>query len=249
MVPMLMIYPPQPEAVAFSAVSDAPDFVKLDRFDEELVSYDGMLALNIDENVRIIMQDGAEFQLFGQSVQDALANRAMMVFYSVTTRSIPAQTTPELVVVLYETAVHPIAVIDPIELPVTGDDWLAALPATGTPVDLVVQGNIVDTVPLELTENGIIMVPLYLVNTLFKVTLEWESETQTVNIGNFITLTIGLDEYRHETREAVISLGAAPAIIGDRTHVPLAFFTDVIGLNNAYFFEGQIVIDNYEKME
>ena len=239
--PMTMIYPPQPDAVAF-APAGGPPFAKLDRFDEGLVSYDGILKLNIGADTSIILQDGEEFQLFGQTAEEALANRALMVFYAVTTRSIPAQTTPDTIVVFYEAAAHPIAVIDEPVTPVI------MLPPEGTPVELVVGGSVVETIPLTLVDGNIIMVPLYLVCRELEIGLEWDGETQTATVGGQHSVVIGRDEYAGAV-DSIVTLGAPPAIIDDRTHVPLAYFSMVLGLNNAYFLEGQIVIDDLEKME
>jgi hypothetical protein len=48
--------------------------------------------------------------------------------------------------------------------------------------------------------------------------------------------------------QAPVSLGAPAMIIDDRAHVPLSFFTEAAGFSNAYFFEGQIDINNLEPM-
>jgi len=98
-LPAPMIYPPQFSAVA---LTDRDHGVMIDRFDEELVSYDGSLQINLGEDTVITLQDGTEFY---DPSTETLANRAMVVVYHISTRSIPAQTTPEKIIVLYERAI------------------------------------------------------------------------------------------------------------------------------------------------
>ena len=92
-MPMAMIYPPQYNV---SVIANG-EFTNLhvDRFDEELVSYDGSLMLNIDGDTEIILQDGEPFDC-------ELAHRKLVVVYDISTRSIPAQTTPSKIIVLFE---------------------------------------------------------------------------------------------------------------------------------------------------
>jgi hypothetical protein len=52
----------------------------------------------------------------GQTLAELLDGRKLIVYYSVTTRSIPPQTTPEKIVILYEIAVHPILELQPGDL-------------------------------------------------------------------------------------------------------------------------------------
>ena len=100
---MPLIYPPQYTAdvlVVGAPEEDEIVFVAVDRFsaaedsaDGMLLSQDGMLALHINEDVPITTADGEVFdgELDGQN---------LVVLYAITTRSIPAQTTPIAVIVL-----------------------------------------------------------------------------------------------------------------------------------------------------
>ncbi|MCM3744012.1 hypothetical protein M3193_07625 [Sporosarcina luteola] len=90
--PTPLIYPPQYRTVVM-AKERADQFVKVDFFDRNLVSSDGTLKLNINRNTPILLENG---QLFAGSP----ANRELIVIYSTTTRSIPAQTTPHKVIVI-----------------------------------------------------------------------------------------------------------------------------------------------------
>jgi hypothetical protein len=249
-LPMIMIWPPQPNAFAFTKTNDEPPFVLLDRFDEKLVNYGGSLMLHIGENTEIILQDGSEFLLFGQTIEEALANRILMVTYAVTTRSIPAQTTPSQITVPPIGIVPPGLSFTPLIDSRTDYDFIRDMyPEAGTPVRVVINNETVVEVPFQFLGDGTVMIPLYLIAPELNVELGWDAETKRVLYGEDISFTIGEDAYMHKYRSAVISLGASPVIINDRTHVPLSFFSLVAGFNNAFFFEGQIEINNFERME
>lgn len=90
--PAPLIFPPQ-----FSAVVVVPKqegrFVYVGSFDEELVSADASLQLNVGDSVEMVTTNNQKF--LGNP-----ANKDLVVTYINTTRSIPAKTTPEKIVVL-----------------------------------------------------------------------------------------------------------------------------------------------------
>lgn len=92
--PMLMIYPPQYNAEVV-VINNNGQNVKVDRFDKNLVSFDKSLKLNISEDTEVILQNGKPFK-------GNLKNRKLVVIYGPSTRSIPAQTTPIKIIVLFE---------------------------------------------------------------------------------------------------------------------------------------------------
>lgn len=90
--PAPLIFPPQFNALIM--YKNVPgQFVKVDYFDERLVSSDHMLQLNLSPSTSIILQNGQPFT-------GNLGNRNLIIIYGATTRSIPAQTTPYQIVVL-----------------------------------------------------------------------------------------------------------------------------------------------------
>ena len=90
--PALLIYPPQYQALVM--VKDNPNKnVKVDYFNNQLVSSDGQLQLNLSPFTQILLTNG---QLFSRNP----ANRDLIVIYGPTTKSIPAQTTPYRIIVL-----------------------------------------------------------------------------------------------------------------------------------------------------
>jgi len=93
--PMIMIYPPQisPELVI---VHDAKTFgsVKVGKFDEELRSLDNELDLKVDSKTILENTDGEKVE------RQDLSGKELIVFYTMATKSIPAQTTPTKIVAI-----------------------------------------------------------------------------------------------------------------------------------------------------
>lgn len=87
-----MIYPPQLRAIVMAKDTPSQD-VKVDFFDRRLVSSDGTLRLNISPSTQILLENG---QIFTGDI----SNRNLIVVYGFTTRSIPAQTTPDKIIVM-----------------------------------------------------------------------------------------------------------------------------------------------------
>lgn len=90
--PMIMIYPPQYSPELIVVQTTEPGFVEVDEFDKE---YTGKkLKLNLSEETVIENLSGTK--LNAEDVAEANA----AVFYTASTRSIPAQTAPSKVIVL-----------------------------------------------------------------------------------------------------------------------------------------------------
>lgn len=90
--PVPLIYPPQYRALVV-ALLDPIISIKVDYFNEYLLSSDGSLRLNISPDTEVTQENG---QLFTGN----LSNHNLIVMYNFTTRSIPAQTFPERIIVL-----------------------------------------------------------------------------------------------------------------------------------------------------
>ncbi|ARF14198.1 stalk domain-containing protein [Sporosarcina ureae] len=92
--PMVMIYPPQYTPDAVIVEEDEANTAVVGLFDDELVDPYLKLQLNVDDSTDISSASGNKVNA------DDLKGEDLLVFYKETTRSIPAQTTPEKVVVL-----------------------------------------------------------------------------------------------------------------------------------------------------
>ncbi len=94
--PMGMSMPPYLGSVAAVVANSDAGNVTVGKFGEDLTDWSQKLQLNIDGTTAIKNMQGSRIRLFAEDVkgQDAL------VFYGMTTRSIPAQTTPSFILIL-----------------------------------------------------------------------------------------------------------------------------------------------------
>ncbi|WP_332649093.1 hypothetical protein [Lysinibacillus sp. 54212] len=89
--PVPLIYPPQYRALIMTKNNPMLN-VKVDFFNNQLISSDGGLKLNLSPQTQIVLPNG-------QAFTNPITNRNLMVLYGPTTRSIPAQTTPYKIIV------------------------------------------------------------------------------------------------------------------------------------------------------
>lgn len=250
--PMRMIYPPQYPAVAM-AVNPGDTNYFLGYFDEDLVDADNRLMLVIVEETKVLQADGTTYE-------GSLKNQVLAVAYGPSTRSIPAQTRPEKVMVVPPRENDASAEADAEEND-THDNGIKASPLFGRPItwedwmppintaDIVVEMEILEGAPAPMiTEERVIMVPLKHIAEALGYPVMWNGELRLAMLSDSFTVTIGQDTYVDMSKDAPISLGTAPVIHEGRTFVPLHFFRDVIPMNNVYYFENQVVIDNQKKM-
>lgn len=95
--PVIMIYPPQYTADVITVQkTDEPNGIDVAKYNDQLENDTATLKLNESEDTKIT--DEAGTPLTWEDVKGANA----IVFYGATTRSIPAQTTPDKIIVLKE---------------------------------------------------------------------------------------------------------------------------------------------------
>ena len=87
-----LIFPPQYRAVIIGRKNPSENMYA-GYFDESLTSEDGSLKLNMTRTTDVVTSNGQHFNC-------DLGGRLLIVYYSASTRSIPAQTTPRRVIVL-----------------------------------------------------------------------------------------------------------------------------------------------------
>jgi hypothetical protein len=221
--PMIMIYPAQYNAEV--VVADNKDqCIKVDIFDKDLLSSDQFLKLNISDATEIILQDGTAFK-------GELANRKLVVTYGASTKSIPAQTTPDKIIVLFEKETASTNQLGDVSV-----------------MNIIVNNKKIEAPAAYTDVKGNVMVPLRAIAEALGYDVTWNNELQRAFLGKDISLSIGSDSYTY-MKMAPIQLGTAPTIVEGRTFVPLSFFKEVTRMNNAYVFESQIVIDNEEQMK
>lgn len=90
--PMILIYPPQYNAVV-AAQDKNSRMVDVSRYGQDLVNQERTLQLKLDRSVDVRTTNNQYFQ-------GSPAGHDLVVIYETSTRSIPAQTTPKRIVVL-----------------------------------------------------------------------------------------------------------------------------------------------------
>ncbi|MDF2614197.1 MAG: copper amine oxidase family protein [Clostridia bacterium] len=213
-LPMIMIYPPQYKTIV-AVVQKEGQNVKVDVFDEELLSADKLLKLNISPDTEIILQDGTAFK-------GELTNRKLVVVYGAATKSIPAQTTPSKIVVLFEDT--------------------APLNSSSS-MQVIVNEKLLSAEKAYINEHETVMVPLRAAAESAGFKVEWDEKLKSVMLGEDISLTINKDYYTYMNMSP-IKLGTAPILVEGKTFVPINFFKEVAHMDNAYILESQVVIEN-----
>lgn len=92
LLPVPLIFPPQYTAQIVTRLN-RNEQIMLNFFDRNLVAADNALQLNVAGNTNIETANGQNFTC-------TPGNRTLLVYYTVTTRSLPPQTTPRKIVVL-----------------------------------------------------------------------------------------------------------------------------------------------------
>lgn len=230
--PAPAIYPPQyiPEVLIINE-EDTMGGVDVDFYDEsktfaDIANAANTLTLHLADDIDITGQDGNEI------AKDDLAGRNLIVFYDIATMSIPAQTTPNKIIVLNEKA-------EPYN-----EDSNDAPEETVLDFSKVTKISVGETQfdYTPVVENGTYMVPVRAVAEGLGLEVAWNDLLQAVSVGTVqmgTTFNIGEDSYTR-AKVAPISLGQAPILRteGDTgvTYVPVSFFTDVV--------TGNVSIDN-----
>ncbi len=91
--PVPLIYPPQYNAVVVVPDRRNGQFVTVGYFNGALINEEQTLQLNLNSRVQMLTTNNQRFL-------GSPANHDLVVFYETSTRSIPAQTTPDKIVVL-----------------------------------------------------------------------------------------------------------------------------------------------------
>lgn len=214
--PMTLIFPPQYNIeVLSSQTSDTNE--KVDKFDNELISIDNFLKLNLSTDTKIVLKDGIKMELPEKieekdlkTLVENLANRKLLVQYTVSTRSIPAQTSPVKIVVLSEKL----------------DDTTESIP-NETQVKpeknyFIVNGFKLENIDMHVTDDGYVMVPLRAICEGIDYKISWNQESQSITINEDISLSIGKTLYKINADET-IDLEVSPILIENMTYVPMSF--------------------------
>lgn len=204
-MPMIMIYPPRisPELVIVKD-EEEKNFIKHSNFDEELVSVDNLLKLNISEDTIITDQKGEVCK------EEELYNQDLVVFYTNTTRSIPAQTNPSKIIVLKKQSIEDVVITDEAD-EVSGGSSL---------IDEIAEVVKSDS----YKKDGTVMVPIRKIAEHLGYEVEWNNENRSVVLrkGNVsFTLSIGKEEYGYN--KSLGKFERVPELTNGKTYVTQSF--------------------------
>ncbi|KGR79490.1 stalk domain-containing protein [Ureibacillus manganicus] len=92
--PMIMIYPPRYSPEVVIVKTEEAGTVQQDQFDENFLNKNKDLVLNLNDETPI-------YNLSGKKLSKTdIINKNVLVFYTVSTKSLPAQTSPSKIIVL-----------------------------------------------------------------------------------------------------------------------------------------------------
>ena len=211
---MLMSYPPQLSPNLVILRSDDVDLnIKVDKFNEDLIGHDNSLKLNINEDVELI-------NLKGETIgKEDLANKDLVVFYTFSTRSIPAQTTPKKVIAIKN---HEAKILDYLYLNEAKFELESKM---------------------HKNDDGELMVPLRQIAEALGFEVKWIQETKSVELvkdDHTASLTIGDSEYQYY--DMIIDLKTAPELTESKSYVPVSFIQNILIANIEVTMDGVLEI-------
>ncbi|WP_301108759.1 stalk domain-containing protein [Sporosarcina sp.] len=192
--PMIMIYPPQYTVDAVIVETEKTGSVAVGTFDKELVDSNLKLQLNVGEDTDLSSVSGKQVKAAD------LAEKDLLVFYTMTTRSIPAQTTPEKIIVL---------------------DGKATDPGTNSAVDKIIAAD-------HKMVDGVMMVPLRLIaeELGYQVKTTGKGAILSKDAKSF-TITRGEKKYGYN--KSLRQFEVAPDLLEtNKTYVPTSFVDDLM---------------------
>jgi len=224
--PALMIYPPQYTSEVIVVNNEELGLTDVDFYSESLVNAGNDLELNITDNTVIEFSSKSKLR----ATKDDLANANLVVFYTNSTRSIPAMTEPSKVIILENNEIE--IEIDDTELDADGYilDNMEVTPETSAQV--TVNGNAVDA--HIISNNGVTMLPVRTIAEAMGLEVKWDDSLKAISVGTTpmgVHFTIDKDEYS-KARMMPASLGQAPLLVVLEdvgvTYVPVNFFSDIL---------------------
>ena len=195
--PQKLIYPPQFNPDVVIVETKEAGFVEVDYFFENLTNTYDMLKLSIGENTELLNTKGEKV-----AAKD-LTEKNLVVFYTASTKSIPAQTTPSKVIVLDDESEN------------TNEN--------------TVDAEIAQIIATDYYEvDGTKMVPLRLIAEKLGYKVESTGKGAIIFKGN-LSYTITRGEKMFGYNKALRPLSAAPALLeANKTYVPVEFVEELM---------------------
>lgn len=195
--PMALSMPPMTFApILIVEKENSIGFIELAFFNENLINLENTLKLNISDETQIIDEQG------NKRSKDDLYNQELLVFYDITTRSIPAQTSPSKIIILPKKEQLKDPTIEEINK-VIDDDFIMI--------------------------NNQKMIPLRKVAEHLGYKVNWIEESEQIELwlqNSSFTLTIGEKSFGYN--RSLRYFEQAPILQNQRTYVPESFINDLI---------------------
>ena len=194
--PAPAIYPPQYSPEAVIVETEEMGFAAVGTFDKELLDANLSLKLNVSEETELSSLSGKEV-----TIAD-LAEQNLLVFYTITTRSIPAQTPPSKVVVLDQKEMDQDIAVDSV-------------------IEEIMANDVYEV-------DGTKMVPLRLLAEELGYTVETTGKGAILSKGaQSYTITRGDKAYGYN--KALRHFEVAPALLEPmKTYVPAPFIQELM---------------------
>ena len=212
--PMIAIYPPQYSPEVVIVEKDETGSVAVGKFDEKLFSEELSLKLNVGEKTELSSVSGKE-------VKEAdLGGKNLLVFYSITTKSIPAQTPPEKIVVLDDTKDAGQPKPEPQEPEITPDPEASEMEAA---VEAIIASD-------HKMVNDVKMVPLRAIAEALGFEVKSTGHGAILSKkGEARSFTITRGEKKYGYNKALRQFEEAPALLEKwKTYVPVSFVEDLM---------------------
>jgi hypothetical protein len=194
--PMLLIYPPQYSPEVVIVVTETMGTAAVGTFDKNLLDADLSLKLNVSEETELSSLSDKEVKIAD------LAENNLLVFYTITTRSIPAQTSPHKVVVLDQKESDQEITTNPVVEEIIANDFYEV--------------------------DGTKMVPLRLIAEELGYKVMSTGIGAIVSKGDH-TYTITRGELAYSYNKALGYFEVAPALLETgKTYVPVQFIQELI---------------------
>lgn len=224
--PMALSNPGQltPEVVVVKN-TDTPTMVKVDKFDENLLSSDGQLKLNVTE-------------------PKPYESKTLVVFYGATTKSIPAQAAPKTIIVLDADKVEgdkdkklEETKIDKGEKVVDGETHIVVM-------DKIKINDKVYKTAMYRKSKDVVMVPLRDVAELMGFEVKWQGKEKPIEVVKgplWSAIEIGKNRYTY-AKVAPFILESAPELKNGTTYVPVTYIQKVLGANSLKVVDGVLEV-------
>ena len=192
------------EADVLVVKSNKNTFVKLDVFDKNLLSESGDLQLNVSDKTKIVDWEGHAIS------KNQIQNKKLLVFYSVTTRSVPPQTSPEKIILLDSANTENDTIHENDDL--SKNEILSQIKDSDI-----------------YRKNGVTYIALSNIASKAGFDTSWKEEARLVSLENgykFFELTIDERVFKYNGKEYI--LDHSPIIVNDRTFIEESFLDKLI---------------------